>query len=119
MTNFSDVKAPPSAAIARWENEGGAAGRPERDKGYELVRPPDRGPRVFRRFDCRARSAPRFFLIDLYLERDSRGYERTFSGHGGLALRRVLRSDGCQACGDEPNQRRVGASHLRVRRVRS
>ena len=61
----------------------------------------------------------RFFLIDLYLERDSRGYERTFSGHGGLALRRVLRSDGCQACGDEPHQRRVGASHLRVRRVRS
>jgi hypothetical protein len=32
MTNFSDVKAPPSAAIARWENEGGAPGRPERDK---------------------------------------------------------------------------------------
>jgi hypothetical protein len=40
MTNFSDVKAPPSAAIARWENEGGAPGRPERDIATDwFVRP--------------------------------------------------------------------------------
>jgi hypothetical protein len=32
MANFSDVTAAPSAAIARRENDGGAPGRPERDK---------------------------------------------------------------------------------------
>ncbi len=40
MTNFSDVKAAPSAAIARWENEGGAPGRPERDKVVSWFVPP-------------------------------------------------------------------------------
>jgi len=40
MTNFSDVKAAPSASIARWENEGGAAGRPERDKVVSWLVPP-------------------------------------------------------------------------------
>ena len=40
MTNFSDVKAAPSAAIARWENEGGAAGRTERDRVVSWLVPP-------------------------------------------------------------------------------
>jgi len=40
MTNFSDVKAPPSAAIARWENEGGAPGRPDRDNVMSWFVPP-------------------------------------------------------------------------------
>ena len=40
MTNFSDVKAAPSAAIARWENEGGAPGRPERVKVISWFVPP-------------------------------------------------------------------------------
>jgi hypothetical protein len=40
MTNISDVKATSSAAIARWENEGGASGRPERDKVISWFVPP-------------------------------------------------------------------------------
>jgi hypothetical protein len=40
MTNFSDIKAVPSAAIARWENEGGAAGLPERDRVISWFVPP-------------------------------------------------------------------------------
>ena len=37
---FSDVKAAPSAAIAKWENEGGAPGWPERDKVVSWFVPP-------------------------------------------------------------------------------
>ena len=118
MANISDVKAVPSAAIARWENEGGAPSRPERDKVMSRFVPPIVVP-VSDRLDCRASSVPRMFLIDPSLERESRGYERTVGGHGGFALRRVRRSDGHQACGDGPKRRRVGAPHLRVRRVRS
>ena len=40
MTNLSDVKAAPSVAIARWENEGGAPGRPERVKVISWFVPP-------------------------------------------------------------------------------
>jgi hypothetical protein len=40
MANISDVKAVPSAAIARWENEGGASGGPERDKVVTWFVPP-------------------------------------------------------------------------------
>ena len=40
MANISDVKAVPSAATARWENEGGAPGRPERDKVISWFVPP-------------------------------------------------------------------------------
>jgi hypothetical protein len=47
MTNLSDVKATPSdvkaappEAIARWENEGGAPSRPERDKVMSRFVPP-------------------------------------------------------------------------------
>ena len=40
MANFSDVKVVPSAAIARWENEGGAPGRPESDKVTYWFVPP-------------------------------------------------------------------------------
>ena len=40
MTNFFDTKAAPSPAIARWENEGGAPGRPERDKVISWFVPP-------------------------------------------------------------------------------
>jgi hypothetical protein len=40
MANISDVKAVPSAAIGRWENEGGAPGRPERDKVISWFVPP-------------------------------------------------------------------------------
>jgi hypothetical protein len=40
MANISDVKAVPSAAIGRWENEGGARGRPERDKVIGWFVPP-------------------------------------------------------------------------------
>ena len=40
MPNISDVKATPSAAIARWENEGGAPSRPERDKVMSRFVPP-------------------------------------------------------------------------------
>ena len=36
---------------------------------------------------------------DVSAERTSRGYERAAGGHGGLALRRVLRDDGGQARG--------------------
>jgi hypothetical protein len=56
---------------------------------------------------------------DVSTERASRGNERTACGHGGLPLRRVLRDDGAQVREAGPKQRRVGASHLRVRRVRS
>ena len=38
--NISAVKAVPSATIARWENEGGAPGRPERDKVVSWFVPP-------------------------------------------------------------------------------
>jgi hypothetical protein len=51
-------------------------------------------------------------------ERTSRGYERAAGGHGGLTLRRVLGDDGSQARGARATRYRVGASHLRVRRVR-
>ena len=40
MANISDVKAVPSAAIGRWESEGGAPGRPERDKVVSRFVPP-------------------------------------------------------------------------------
>jgi hypothetical protein len=40
VANISDVKAVPSAAIGRWENEGGAPGRPERDKVIGWFVPP-------------------------------------------------------------------------------
>jgi hypothetical protein len=40
MANLSDNSAPPSAAIARWENEGGAPGWPERDKVTSWFVPP-------------------------------------------------------------------------------
>jgi len=39
MTNVSDVKAPPSEAIA-WENDDGAPGRPKRDKVTNWLVPP-------------------------------------------------------------------------------
>jgi hypothetical protein len=40
MANISDVKAAPSASIARWDNEGGAPGRPDRDKVISWFVPP-------------------------------------------------------------------------------
>ena len=40
MTKISDTKAVPSAAIARWENEGGAPGRPEHDRVVSWFVPP-------------------------------------------------------------------------------
>ena len=55
---------------------------------------------------------------DVSTERASRGNERTACGHGGLPLRRVLRGDGAQVREAARKRRRVGASHLRVRRVR-
>lgn len=116
-TSLSDVKATPPAAIARWVNEGGAPGGAERDNTSRF------GPPIVvfafliqlsgeqRTSSCSS--------IDPSLERESHGYERTVGGHGGLALRRVRRSDGHQSCGDRPKRWRIGASHLRVRRVRS
>ena len=40
MMNFFGTKAAPSPAIARWENEGGASGGPERDKVVSWFVPP-------------------------------------------------------------------------------
>jgi hypothetical protein len=37
---LSDAKAAPPEAVARWENEGGAAGRPEREKVMSRLVPP-------------------------------------------------------------------------------
>ena len=51
-------------------------------------------------------------------ESASRGNERAACGHGGLPLRHMLRGDGAQAREAGPKRRRVGASDLRVRRVR-
>jgi len=41
MTNLTEAQtSPPSTAIARWESEGGAPGRPESDKVTSWFVPP-------------------------------------------------------------------------------